>query len=260
MNIKHYIALKFKALFSKIAQTNVISASPGSFISKKSGINESNLKGNIQIADYASIIKSNLNGKIVVNAFSRISSAALSGKINVGENSKVVDGVLLEGHISIGNFTSVNGPNTDMKAVINKIIIGNFCSIARNVTFQEYNHDFTKLTSYFVHRNLENKPMKEDVISKGDIIIEHDVWIGTHCVILSGVTIGTGAVVAANSVVTSDIPPYAIVAGSPAKVIKYRFDEKTISDLLQSKWWEKDKDEVLKYYYQFDNERLVKNS
>jgi acetyltransferase-like isoleucine patch superfamily enzyme len=260
MNIKHYIALKFKLLFAKIAQTNVLSLAQGSLISKKSVINESNLKGDIQIADHSSIIKSNLNGKIVVNTFSKISSATLSGQINVGVNSKVVDGVLLEGHISIGNYSSVNGPNTDMKAVINKISIGNFCSIARNVTFQEYNHDFTRLTSYFVHRNLENKPMKEDVISKGDIIIEHDVWIGTHCVILSGVTIGTGAVVAANTVVTSNIPPYAIVAGSPAKIIKYRFDEKTISDLLQSKWWEKDKDEVLKMYYQFDKDKSVMSS
>jgi len=69
-------------------------------------------------------------------------------------------------------------------------------------------------------------------------IIEHDVWIGTKAVIMRGVTIGTGAVVAAGAVVTKDVPPYAIVGGVPAKIIRYRFDEKIIEKLLKTKWWE----------------------
>jgi acetyltransferase-like isoleucine patch superfamily enzyme len=76
-----------------------------------------------------------------------------------------------------------------------------------------------------------------DVISKGDIIIEDDVWIGVNAVILGDVKIGRGAVVGAGSIVTKNIPPYAIVAGNPAKVIKQRFTPEQIEKLENSQWW-----------------------
>jgi acetyltransferase-like isoleucine patch superfamily enzyme len=72
---------------------------------------------------------------------------------------------------------------------------------------------------------------------KGDIIIENDVWIGAKSTIMSGVKIGNGAIIAAGSVVTKDVPPYAIVAGNPAKVVKYRFSEDQINKLLEISWW-----------------------
>ena len=74
--------------------------------------------------------------------------------------------------------------------------------------------------------------------NKGDIIIGNDVWIGFEAVILAGVTIGDGAIIGARAVVTKDVPPYTIVGGTPAKPIKKRFDEDTISDLLCIKWWD----------------------
>ena len=73
--------------------------------------------------------------------------------------------------------------------------------------------------------------------SKGNINIENDVWIGAYSTIMSGVKIGNGAVIGASSVVTKDIPPYAIVAGNPAKIIKYRFTEEQIVSLLKIEWW-----------------------
>lgn len=73
--------------------------------------------------------------------------------------------------------------------------------------------------------------------TRGNVVIGHDVWLGSQCMVLSGVTIGTGAVVAARSVVTRDIPPYAIVAGNPARVIRLRFDEEKVAALLASRWW-----------------------
>ena len=79
--------------------------------------------------------------------------------------------------------------------------------------------------------------LKSDYISKGNVIIEEDVWIGSNAVILSGVRIGRGGVVAAGSIVTKNVPRYSIVAGNPAKVIKYRFDEETIRKLESSEWW-----------------------
>ena len=75
--------------------------------------------------------------------------------------------------------------------------------------------------------------------NKGDIIIGNDVWIGYEAVILSGITIGDGAMIGTRAVVTKDVPPYAIVAGNPAKIIKYRFDDKRIKELLEEKWWDK---------------------
>lgn len=73
--------------------------------------------------------------------------------------------------------------------------------------------------------------------TRGDVAIGHDVWLGSQCMVLSGVTIGTGAVVAARAVVTRDVPPYAIVGGNPARVIRVRFDEATIAALLACRWW-----------------------
>ncbi|KPF71896.1 chloramphenicol acetyltransferase [Bosea sp. AAP35] len=74
-------------------------------------------------------------------------------------------------------------------------------------------------------------------VTRGDVAIGHDVWLGSQCMVLSGVTIGTGAVVAARAVVTRDVPPYAIVAGNPARIIRHRFDEGRVALLLASRWW-----------------------
>lgn len=74
--------------------------------------------------------------------------------------------------------------------------------------------------------------------TRGDVAIGHDVWLGSQCMVLSGVTIGTGAVVAARAVVTRDVPPYAIVAGNPARVLRLRFDDDKVAALLASRWWE----------------------
>src|SRR5919112_1299826 len=72
----------------------------------------------------------------------------------------------------------------------------------------------------------------------------HDVWLGSGAIVMSGVTVGHGAVVAAHAVVTRDVPPYAIVGGNPAKVIRYRFDEETIAALLDAKWWELPREKI----------------
>lgn len=113
-----------------------------------------------------------------------------------------------------------------------KLEIGHYCSIAEGVKFllggNHYHHTF----STYPFKVLVMKEEKE-AWSKGPIIIGDDVWIGMDSMILSGVTIGQGAVIAAGSVVTKDVPPYAIVGGNPAKVIKYRFEPDIIDQLLQ---------------------------
>ena len=110
--------------------------------------------------------------------------------------------------------------------------IGNYCSIANNVAFLvSSDHPLHFLSTYPFKTKLLN--MGYEGVSKGDIIIDDDVWIGYGATILSGVHIGQGAVIAAGAVVTKDVPPYAIVGGVPAKVIQYRFKEEVISFLLK---------------------------
>ncbi len=80
--------------------------------------------------------------------------------------------------------------------------------------------------------------------TRGDVVIGHDVWLGSQCMVMSGVTIGHGAVVAARAVVTRDVPPYAIVAGNPARVVRLRFDEARIAALLETAWWNRPRSEI----------------
>ena len=257
--IKSYILSKLKNALTILEKENDIKISKDSNISSSVKVSSSYIKGDIIINSYSLIDKSSLiimvdgSGGFIFGNNSTINHSILKGNIHIGDNSKLIDGVELYGEIEIGNYSSLNGPNTDLRSAVHQITIGNFCSIARNVTFQEYDHDFKKLTSYFVNANLKKQSSKLDIVSKGAITIGHDVWIGTHSVVLSGVTIGTGAVIAANSVVTSDIPPYAIVGGVPAKIIKYRFPAEIISQLLNSKWWEKSEAEIITLYNNFQN-------
>lgn len=114
----------------------------------------------------------------------------------------------------------------------NKLKIGKFCSIAQEVMFVLSADHYTDHISSYPFKVWIMKEEQEGV-SKGDITIDDDVWIGFRSTILSGVHIGQGAVIAAGSVVTKDVPPYAIVGGVPAKVIKYRFSPEKITELMK---------------------------
>ncbi|MBQ8424510.1 MAG: CatB-related O-acetyltransferase [Clostridia bacterium] len=132
--------------------------------------------------------------------------------------------------VSVGNFSygKIDVHSINKK---NKLLIGNYCSIAENVKFLlGVEHPLNFVSTYPFKAFFLNGV---DAISKGDIIIKDDVWLGTNSTILSGVEIGQGAVVAAGAVVTKDVPPYAIVGGVPAKIIKYRFNEEIIEKLLK---------------------------
>jgi acetyltransferase-like isoleucine patch superfamily enzyme len=122
--------------------------------------------------------------------------------------------------------------------------IGKFCSIADGVVIflgGEHRTDWVttypfsapELNQYFpTAKNIKGHPK-----TKGDVIIGNDVWLGYNSIILSGVKIGDGAVIGACSVVTKNVPPYTIVAGNPAKIIRKRFSTKIIKKLLKIKWW-----------------------
>ena len=125
-----------------------------------------------------------------------------------------------------------------------KLIIGKFCQIAVGVEFvmNGANHQMNAVTTFPFYTlegwNME-PPAQADLPLKGDTVIENDVWIGQNAVILPGVHIGDGAIIGANSVVGSDVDPYTIVAGNPARVLRKRFDDELIDLMLRFKWWDK---------------------
>lgn len=192
------------------------------------------------------VVNSQIQHKELVSSNAEINSCTISGNVTIGDFCRIYDAsIIAHAPVTIGKNTSIFGPNTDIYNLHNEVQIGNFCSIARHVSMQEYNHIHDRITSYFIFRNVfKEKSIVKDTSSKGKIEIGNDVWIGTHSVILSGVTIGDGAVIASNSVVSENIPPYAIAAGSPAKTIKYRFSEDIIQELLKLKWWLWDHDRI----------------
>lgn len=129
-----------------------------------------------------------------------------------------------------------------------KTSIGKFCSIADNVTLGTTFHPTDRLTShpftYFEPLRLTKNAEQKDFIFCKPVLIGNDVWIGKHVTVLDGITIGDGAVIGTNAVVTHDVPPYAIVVGIPARVLRYRFNEKIIDDLLRLKWWNLDDETI----------------
>ena len=126
-----------------------------------------------------------------------------------------------------------------------RLLIGKFCSIAcgAKFLFNSANHALGSLSTYpfpifYDEWGLDGNNVADAWDNKGDITLGNDVWIGYEAVILAGVTIGDGAIIGARAVVTRDVPPYAIVGGVPARLIRRRFDEATIESLLALQWWD----------------------
>ncbi len=153
-------------------------------------------------------------------------------------------------NIIVGDFTYI--ADSDFESHVShlyewnddKLIIGKFCQIAAGVEFvmNGANHQMNAVST-FPFYTLEgwemSPPAKTDLPLKGDTVIENDVWIGQNSVILPGVHIGDGAIIGANSVVGSDVPPYTKVVGNPARAIQKRFDDELIELLMRFKWWDR---------------------
>ena len=117
--------------------------------------------------------------------------------------------------------------------------VGNYCSISGGVKILlggNHRGDWVTTYPFSVFRE-SAKDIKGHPVSRGDVIIGHDVWIGIGAVILSGVNIGYGSIIGASAVVSRDVPPYSVVAGNPARVVKQRFTEDDITILQSLKWW-----------------------
>jgi virginiamycin A acetyltransferase len=159
-------------------------------------------------------------------------------------------------NIEVGDFTYYDDPDGpdkfQEKCVLHhypfigdRLIIGKFCAIAEGARFimNGANHAMAGFSTYPFNifgngweEGFDDETWKREL--RGDTVLGNDVWIGMEAVILPGVEIGHGAVVAAKAVVPHDVPPYAIVAGNPAKVVKMRFDQRTVDRLLKVAWWD----------------------
>lgn len=160
--------------------------------------------------------------------------------------------VIRSPNIQVGNYTYYDDPNGPTGFEHNnvlynygpeKLVIGKFCAIATGVKFimNGANHKLDGISTYpfpiLGHGWEVAMAQMLNLPSRGDTIVGNDVWIGLESVIMPGVTIGDGAVIAAKSVVVKDVAPYTIVGGNPAKVIKQRFKDPAIKQLLQIQWW-----------------------
>lgn len=171
--------------------------------------------------------------------------------------------VITDPNISVGDYTIYNDfykdpcefetNNVLYHYPVNhdRLIIGKYCSIACGAKFMftSGNHSMTSLANYsfpvfFEEWGLEGSKITKAWDNKGDIVIGNDVWIGYEAVIMQGVTIGDGAIIGTRAVVTKDVPPYTIVGGCPAKVIRKKFDDAVIEKLCRLQWWNWPEDKV----------------
>ena len=123
-----------------------------------------------------------------------------------------------------------------------RLIVGSFCSLGAGFTVVGGGEHFIGRVSSYPFSNMASDiyPNAGNFLSdfsRGDIVIGNDVWIGRNVMMLSGVTVGNGAVIGAGAVIAKDVPPYAVVVGNPARVIRFRFDEETIAALQEIQWW-----------------------
>lgn len=185
-----------------------------------------------------------------------------------GHSTVYLKNVIKDPTIEVGEYTTyddfVNDPRDFERNNVlyhypecnhDKLKIGKFCSIAcgAKFIFNAANHSLGSLSTYPFPIFFEEWGLNPDTASistawdnKGNITIGNDVWIGYEAVIMSGVTVGDGAVIGTRAVVTKDVPPYTVVGGVPAKPIKKRFSEETVSELLNLKWWDWDKERIRK--------------
>lgn len=170
----------------------------------------------------------------------------LHGKNTIGKQA-ILSGTVLYAHASVAAYASVVISSIGEYTAIGRYTkithttIGKYCAISWDCTINALNHPYSALTiSAFPYVPYVGNFVTSRTQKYKNVVIQNDVWIGANSVIMPGLTIGNGSVIGAGSVVTKDVPDYAIVTGVPAKVKKYRFSDDIIQTLLLLKWWELD--------------------
>ncbi|WP_425519812.1 Vat family streptogramin A O-acetyltransferase [Tissierella simiarum] len=178
------------------------------------------------------------------------------------KNICYIKNVIKNPNIQVGDYTyydDINGAEKFEEHVTHhyefigdKLIIGKFCAIAKGIEFvmNGANHRMKSVTTYpfnIMGNGWEKTtPTLEELPLKGDTVVVNDVWIGQNVTVMPGVHIGDGSIIAANSVITKDVPPYHIAGGNPCKIIKKRFNDELIDYLLKLKWWDWPEEKIFK--------------
>lgn len=197
------------------------------------------------VHELVNIINSDVDKKdVTIWERARIQDSVLSQKVSIGNESIIVKSILGEkceiGRRNIISNTILGkGTSTQGNTTIRFSSVGKYCAIAWNVSIGAPNHNISRLAMSELNYIMDD--FKKEHMSSFDELsceVGNDVWIAAGAHVLRGVSISDGAVVAANAVVTKNVPPYAIVAGVPAQIVRYRFDERKIEELIKIAWWD----------------------
>ena len=181
-------------------------------MSELNTIEDCTIAPTVKIGKLVSLLKTRLDENAMIGDFSKMTYSTMGAFSYIGHNTTVI--------------------NSDIEK---------FSSISWGVTIGPEEHDFSRLTNHSFLYSLKSftlTPYKHYNPFEKECKIGNDVWIGCNSTILRGVKIGDGAVIGANSLVNKNVPPYAVVVGSPARIVKYRFDPAIIQALLELKWWD----------------------
>ena len=176
--------------------------------------------------------------------------ALQGGKVQVSGVVRGLDKVKFEGNNAVLGFSNFNGKVSVGYAttfgvhnlIHGDVSIGRYCQFGPYAAINTYNHPKDHLSTYINKRLLDG--LLTQYKTSDETRIGNDVWVGKNAIILGGVTIGNGAIIAAGSVVTKDVPPYHIAGGVPAKILKPRFSKNVIDEIEALQWWDKSEREI----------------
>lgn len=208
------------------------------------------------VGKYLGILRVNI--KFIMKKSKSRSLSPIDKETKMGNYVKISSNCIIKRMKFIGDGTYIGNDTF----IDNCEYIGKYTSIAPNVAIGLVNHPISSISTSPLFYSKSRGFINEDknIVNNKSTKIGNDVWIGYGAIIMEGINIGNGAIVGASSIVTKDVPDYAIVVGTPAKIIKYRFEDKTINILNKSKWWDKSFEELRNIIDDMNNkEAFVRN-
>lgn len=205
-----------------------------------------------QINDSAKLNNVRLEDDIKIYRDVIINNSRICDGVSIGDNT-TIERCNLEKFVTVNRRCYINDSDigsytyTGINTIINWTQIGKFCSIGRNVDIGGITHNYSAITTFPLSRYEQKRSGNVQMKEEKKCLIGNDVWIAAGAHVLHNVSVGDGAVIGAGAVVTKDVPPYAIVAGVPAKIISYRFENKKIQLIHSLKWWDWPEAFVQKY-------------